>query len=228
MIRTKKGIQSFLFTSILACLTTYVFGQDFSYHNDFKILLEKSKDKASEYYYPKLLERFNSNDTTLTNKDIIALQIGFTANKDYKPYKLTNKEREIKGLISDKKYNEAIIEADEVLKTNPLNFTALMEKGFAYMKLNKEGASFHRERTMKIIRSIVWSGDGTIDRPYFVLGPRDGQILIRYIFGSSIGTMGSGRDKNGYFLDILEVKEDGESVKKYFNINHATDKIFDK
>lgn len=220
-----KGLLTFLSALFV---TTTAFGQDFDYHKDFKDLLSKSKDKSSEYYYPKLLERFNSNDSTLTNKDIIALQIGFTADKNYKPYQTIDKEREILELISDKKYEKAITECDKLLKTNPVNFTALMGKGFAYMKLNKTDASIHKERTMKIIRSIMWSGDGTIDRPYFVLSPIDGQTLIRYILGGSIGTMGSGRDKNGYFLDILEMEKDGKSETKYFIIQHATDKMFDK
>ncbi len=223
-----KGFLTFLTVFFALFATTTVFGQDFDYHRDFKDLLSKSKDKNSEYYYTKLLERFNSNDSTLTDKDIIALQIGFTADKNYKPYQTTDKEREILGLISDKKYEKAIVECDKLLKTNPVNFTALMEKGFAYMKLNKPDASIHKGRTIKIIHSIMWSGDGTKDRPYFVLSPIDGQTLIRYILGGSIGTMGSGSDKNGYFLDILEMEKDGKSVTKYFIIQHATDKMFDK
>lgn len=220
-----KGFLTFL-SGLFVTIT--VFGIDFDYHKDFKDLLSKSKDKNSEYYYPKLLERFNSNDSTLTNKDIIALQIGFTANKNYKPYQTIEKESEILELISDKKYKKAITKCNKLLKTNPMNFTALMEKGFAYMKLNKTDVLIHKERTMKIIRSIMWSGDGTIQRPYFVLSPMDGQTLIRYILGGSIGTMGSGRDKNGYFLDILEMKKDGKITTKYFIIQHATDKMFDK
>ena len=223
-----KGLLTFLTALLALCATTSVFAQDFDYHRDFKDLLSKSNDKNSEYYYPKLLKRFNSSDSTLTNKDVIALQIGFTADKNYKPYETIDKEREVLGLISDKKYEKAIVECDKLLKTNPVNFTALMEKGFAYMKLNKPDASFHKERTMKIINSIMWSGDGTIDKPHFVLSPIDGQTLIRYILGGSIGTMGSGSDKNGYFLDILEMTKDDKTVTKYFIIQHATDKIFDK
>ena len=223
-----KRLLTFLTAFSALFITTTVFGQDFDYHRDFKDLLTKSKDKSSEYYYLKLLQRFNSSDSTLTNKDVIALQIGFTADKNYKPYETIDKEREILGLISDKKYEKAITECDKLLKTNPVNFTALMEKGFACMKLNKPDASIHRGRTMKVINSIMWSGDGTIDRPYFVLSPIDGQTLIRYILGGSIGTMGSGSDKNGYFLDILEMTKDDKTETKYFIIQHATDKMFDK
>ncbi|MDP5200463.1 DUF4919 domain-containing protein [Flavobacterium sp. DG2-3] len=223
-----KGLLRILMAFFSLIITNSSFGQDFDYHNDFKDLLKKSKDKSSEYFYPKLLERFNANDSTLTNKDIVALQIGFTDNKNYKPYETIYKEREILALISDKQYEKAVIKCDKLLKTNPVDFTALMEKGFAYMKLNKTDVLIHKEKTIKIINSIMWSGDGTTERPCFVLSPIDGQTLIRYILGGSIGTMGSGRDKNGYFLDILEMKKDDGSLTKYFIIQHATDKMFDK
>ena len=227
---TFKKNRIILFVSMIFFIATAnsTFGQNFNYHSDFKELLENSKDKKSDFFYPKLLERFNKNDSTLTNKEMIALQIGFTDNKNYKPYSIIDKEREILSLIKEKKYDEAITKSNKLLETNPLNFTALMEKGFAYMKLNKPDTPFHKERTMKIIRSIKWSGDGSIDNPYFILSPIDGQTLIKYVFGASIGKMGSGRDKNNYFLDMLDMKDEENTTTLYFNINHATEKMFDK
>ncbi|MCB0497217.1 MAG: DUF4919 domain-containing protein [Cyclobacteriaceae bacterium] len=199
----------------------------FNYHKDFKRILEQSKDKSSEFYYPKLLERFNRNDSTLTDLEVLALQIGFTANSNYKPYQTVSIEREIKDLVWKEKYEEALIECNKFLKTNPLNFTALMEKGFAYMKLGKEGSELQKERFMIVLHSILASGEGTKDSPFFVLSPIDGQTLITHIFGESIGIMGSGTDANGNFLDILEMKkEDGSSKTLYFNINHAAEKMF--
>jgi len=220
--------KNFLTILTVFFLTIKLYGQDFDYHRDFKDFLIKSKDINSEYFYPKLLERFNSNDSTLTNKHVIALQIGFTANKNYKPYQTIEKEREILNLVADGKYDKAIIECDKLLKTNPVNFTALMEKAFAYMNLNNPDSLIYREKTLKIVNSIMWSGDETIDKPYFVLSPIDGQTLIKYILGGSIGTMGSGRDKHGYFIDILEMKKEDENSTKYFIIQHAIDKMPDK
>ncbi|MBK6330889.1 MAG: DUF4919 domain-containing protein [Bacteroidetes bacterium] len=92
-----------------------------------------------------------------------------------------------------KEYTKAIEQCDELLKTNPINFTALMEKGYAFMKLNREDKSYSKEKSLKIIQSIIWSRDGSSMNPYFVLGPRDGQILIKYVWGNSIGMMGSVR-----------------------------------
>lgn len=66
-----------------------------------------------------------------------------------------------------------------------------------------------------------------MEAPYFVLSPLDGQTLITHVFGASIGSMGSGSDPNGYFLDMLEIVEEGkESRTLCFNIDHATKKMF--
>ena len=217
-----------LITTILLTIFGSVFGQDiFDYHKDFNKILEQSQDSASDYYYPTLLDRFNKNDSTLTDMEVLALQIGFTSDPNYKPYQTIDPESEIKSLIGQKKYEDALVACNELLKTNPVNFTALMEKGFVYMKLNKDSMLFHKEKFMKILHSVMSSGKGTYEIPYFVLSPIDGQTLITHIWGGSIGTMGSGDDSNGYFLDILEMKrEDKDPVTLYFHINHATDKMF--
>jgi tetratricopeptide (TPR) repeat protein len=219
--------QTFLILISLIFFST-IFGQEnFDYHKDFKRLLEQSQDSSSVYFYSNLLDRFNKNDSTLTDFDMIALQIGFTKNQNYRPYQTIDIEREIKSLINQKKYEDAISKCNEFLNTNPVNFTALMEKGFAYMKLKNDSALYYKQKFMKILNSIKVSGNGTIDKPYFVLSPIDGQTLITHIFGGSIGMMGSGHDPNGYFVDILEmIKEGKEPVTLYFNINHATEKMF--
>jgi hypothetical protein len=217
-----------LITILLFSIGLVVFGQDnFDYHTDFKSILEQSQDSTSSNYYPDLLNRFEENDSTLTVAELLALQIGFTANSNYKPYETITTEREIKSLIGQKKYEDAILVCDKLLKTNPVNFTALMEKSFSYMKLGKESSEFHKEKFMKLLKSVMASGSGTYENAYFVLSPIDGQTMITHIFGGSIGTMGSGADPNGYFVDILEMNKEGkDSITLYFNINHATDNMF--
>ena len=223
---TYKKITLLLFYII--SFSNILYGQEFDYNRDFEKILEESQNKSSKLNFNSLLDRFEKNDSTLTNYDIIALQIGFTNNENYKPYDNVDKEREILQLIKNKEFEKAILLSDEFLKTNPLNLTALMEKGFAHMKLKKENTEFHKEKTKKILRSIFWSGDGTIEKPYFVLSPIDGQTLIKYIMGGTIGTMGSGRDKNKNFVDILEMIKDEKSVTKYFIIEHASKKLMAK
>jgi hypothetical protein len=97
----------------------------------------------------------------------------------------------------------------------------------SHIKLLKDSSEFHKSKFLKIREAVLSTGDGSREVPFFVLNPIDGQILIKYIFGGAIGAMSSGRDKSGNFLDILAIETEGkEIVTLYFNINHATDKMF--
>ena len=218
-ITTEKDINEKIYFSFDKEVT--IRNLTFNYNRDFNYYFEESKKKDSKFNYSKLLERFLNLDKDLKSNEIIALMIGFTINKNYKPYGNLDKEREIMSLIGDKEYKKSLSISEKLLKTNPLNFTALIEQGFALMKINDDRTQFPSFSSMKVVDAILWSGDGSYNSPYFVLSPIDGQTIIKYIFGNSIVTMGSGTDSNGDFLDILEMKSDEESSNQYFIIEHA-------
>ena len=208
-------------------LGTYAQEHDFDYHRDFEAMLAQSKDSKSKRYYPDLLKRFNKNDKTLSNSEVLALLIGYTASEHYRPYQTIEDERRILELVQQQKYEEGLAACNQLLKLNPVNLTALMEKGFIYWKLNLDSLDFHRDRHFKVLSAITSSGDGSFEKPYFVLSPIDGQVLIRHAWGGTIRTMASGNDKRGYFLDMLEFQKEGQEPKMlHFNIAHATAKMF--
>ena len=201
----------------------------FSYKDDFKKVLAKTKDQNDNLSYDKLLKRFSANDTTLTDFEVLALLIGFTDKPEYKPYGDLTKEREIFKLNSEEKYQEGLDKANMFLKTHPLSVKTLFEIAYSYHKLNQEDSAKHYVyKGQRIFEAMYFSGDGkTKETPTFALGPADGQDYIYKFVGADIGTMGSGSDKNGYFLDILEAKfEDGNTMNLYFIIQHAMNKMF--
>jgi len=215
------------FTLLLLLMTASLFGQAaFNYHRDFQPVLAKSRDKTSEWFYPKLLARFNSNDTTLTQLDMLALQIGFTASPYYKPYQMTDTEWEMRSLNAKKQYEAAIVVCDSVLRIYPVNFVALLEKSVAYEQLKKDSAAFHRAKLMRLVAANMASGDGTSRNAYFALGPLDGQLMMIRIFQAEVRSIGSGTDPYGNFITILEVKnKENQVLGACFNIQHATQKI---
>lgn len=223
-------------TVILLTVFSSLFGQGtFDYYRDFKKILGQSQDSTSNYYYPILLDRFNKNDSTLKEIEVLALQIGFTANPHYKPYQNVSTEIKIKDLNRQKKYKDALAACNEFLKTNPVSFTALIEKAVAYKKLGKDSILFHQEKFMKILKSIMVSGLATKESPILVLSPLDEQIIIDQIWGRAIEKISSEKDSNGYLIDIIEIRgenEENEEYKNpltvYFNINHAPDKKFNR
>ena len=217
-----------ILTTILLAATLTAFGQTtFNYQNDFKTILVRTKDTKDKLSYDKLLKKFKSNDTTMTNYEVLALLIGYTDKPDYKPYQDLDTEREIYNLNGEKKYKEALDKANKFLKTHPVSLKTLFEKSYVFHKLGKEdSASFYLSKGRQIIEAMRFSGDGkTKETPIFALGPADGQDYISKN-GATIGIMGSGKDSKGNFLDILEAKLDNEkTLTLYFIIQHATDKM---
>lgn len=205
-----------------------VYGQTtFKYQKNFKTILEKTKDPNDQLAYEKLLKRFTSNDTSLTDFEVLALLIGFTDKPEYKPYNYLSKEREIYKLNGEGKFQEALDSANVFLQKHPVSQQAIIEKSYSYYKLdNKDSADFYRYQFRRIMQAMDFSGDGK-DNPIFALGPADGQNYIQKYLAAKVGLMGSGRDKNGNFLGMLEaIYKDSTSEKLYFIIQHATNKMF--
>ena len=117
---------------ILLSLSFTAFSQDFDYHRDFEKIRSLNKDSSSSLYYPKLLQRFQKNESTLVNAELLALQIGFTSSENYTPYKTIKEEKRILKLVQEKKYKEALEVCDRLLITNPLSLTALINKEIIY------------------------------------------------------------------------------------------------
>ncbi len=201
----------------------------FNYAKDFSTILQRTKDKQAPLSYDLLLNRFKANDTTLTDFEVLALMIGFTDKPDYKPYEDLSEERDIYQLNGEGKYREGLDKANEFLSTHPLSVKVLMEKSYSFYKLEQQdSAQYYMDQAGRIFEAMYFSGDGkSRETPTFALGPADGQDYIRKFIGEDIGMMGSGRDSNGNFLDMLELKfKDGETVMLYFIIQHATNKMF--
>ena len=199
----------------------------FNYKNDFKKVLAKTKDKDNNLSYDKLLKRFTANDSTLTDFEVLALLIGFTGKPEFKPYSDLSKEREIYRLNGEGKFQEALDSATKFLNKHPVSQQAIIEISYSYYKLgNTDKSDFYMYQFRRIMKAMDFSGDGK-ETPIFALGPADGQNYIRKYLAAKIGSMGSGSDKNGNFLDILEAKyKDGTSESLHFIIQHATDKMF--
>ena len=207
--------------------------QNFNYEEDYKKILQRSKNINDSLYYGKLLKRFNANDTTLSNFEVLALMIGYTGQKNFKPYSYLDIEEEIYMLNDKAKFKDAIKVSDTFIISHPVSQIALIEKSYAFHKLGiKDSANKYSFRFRKIMEAMAWSGNGkTPETAIFAVGPTDGQNFIKKYYGADIGAMGSTRDKYENFCDMLEMKyeKNGEtkSVKLYFAIEHATNTMFD-
>jgi len=215
---------------------------DFKYSRDYKNILASTKSDSSNVCYTKLLKRYLSGDSTLTNYEVLALQIGYTDNDNYWPYQDIDMERKIWDMDEEKKYEKAIKTCDTLLSRNPFNILACREKSYAFEKLGQQdSADYYFNRFDKIVLSDLSTGNGkSYESSWFVLSPADGQWIIRLAFQEGICFMGSGHDNNDNFIDILGIissdnedkpkkkKKDDDCIKLYFNVEHAANRMFGK
>lgn len=207
---------------------------DFNYHRDFKNILEQTQNPKSDLNYDKLFPRYWNDDTTLTHYEMLALLIGFTSSEHFRPYSYLSTERWIYDLNEEEKFDEAIAACDSFLSFVPFSQRALYEKAYAFHRLEqKDSSKAYFKKFERIMVAMIESGDGlTPETAHFSLGPTDGQNLIRKVYRAGIGTMGSGSDEHGNFVDILEMvwedKDTGERRSRdlFFQIQHATNTMF--
>ena len=199
----------------------------FDYHLHYDSIAALTAEKKGEYNYESLRERFEAADTSLTAFDVLALMIGETKQEHYYPYDLVVVEHDIMNLANKGEYANALFKCDSVLGVHPMNLTAIIHKAFLEDKLGNLSARDSKFKFILYLDVLMATGDGTYEAPMMILGPADGQLLIRYVFGADIGNLGSGEDAYGNFVDMLEIVKEGEEpTMMYFNIEHAVKRMF--
>lgn len=200
---------------------TSISAQNFDYQTDFEILVEQSKDNKSLNNYQKLKAQFIKNGENFTTEKVVALMAGQTASKYYDAYGHLNNERSYQNAVrfpADTTYKYA----KYYMNINPISLSLNYGLWKTYEKDNdKKNAEKFKQRFNLLVESILTTGDGSNENPYFVISPIDGQVIIRLYYGKEIGMMGSGADKYGNFVDILEMVDGEHSKSLNFVIQHA-------
>ncbi|WP_118950496.1 DUF4919 domain-containing protein [Taibaiella helva] len=201
--------------------------QHFNYRKDYETILRRSRDTADAAYYPRLLSRFLKGDSTVTVAQMLHLMIGYTGRQPFTPYEDLATEKRIYEYNNKTQHEEAIKLCDSFLQLRPLNQQAIIEKAYAFHKLNRQDSStWYKAQFGRLMAAMDWSADGrTPDHAMFAIGPKDGQNFIDKYYHADLGRSGSAEDSEGNFCDMLEMKfrKEGkqQSVILYFAIQHA-------
>jgi hypothetical protein len=216
---------------ITLTICNLIFSQEnFNYSKQFNKILQETKDAKSDFYYNKQLAKFNTNDTLQSNYEMLSLLIGYTANKNYKPYSDLYITDDLFKLNEAGKYQQVVEKAEKLLLKNPFQIKVLIEMGYALNGLGKTTESKNINYKMfKIYNAMLYSCDNNPAKyPAFALAPKDGQYFIKYFLRQELGTMGSGYDENKNFIDILETKKDGKTYTYKFILEHAKKELISK
>jgi tetratricopeptide (TPR) repeat protein len=175
---------------------------DYSKVTDFENLVEQTKNVKSEFYFNNLLDKFNA-DSNLTDEQVYMLLIGFTQQDEYRPY--TQEPDEVYKLNNVGNFDEAINKAKELLKDNPLMPSLYKELIYAYRKKgNQTLADISLKKMQSILNAMLYTGDGTCEKPYVAFWVREEYTLLKYLDYKKTGAIYIGTCA-GQQADRLEV-----------------------
>lgn len=149
-----------------------------------KIRLE-TLDSKSPYYYPRLMQEFQRNDTLMKIDKYRHLYLGYMFQEDYNPYR--SSQRDIHYNVLDKstkltrqECDSVIAYAEKALADNPFNLgemvmliNALREKG----KTNL--ANIWQYKLNYLLMAIVSTGTGDDEEnAWYVIEPQHEYVLL--------------------------------------------------
>jgi hypothetical protein len=148
--------------------------------NQFDSLRIVTTLSSSKFYYPDLIARFLSDDKTLNPQEMYMLLLGFSIRKTYNPFNY-NDVKEVKMLAA---YNidSAISKGKLVIETNPLNPSLNREMMYFFRKKGDAAeAERYLNRVKQFFNGVLYSGNGTCDKPYIALWSKEEYNFITYL-----------------------------------------------
>lgn len=213
---------------------------------DYARIAETVKDVASPYYYPRLFDRYQRGDTTLTAEDFRYLYYGYPNQPGYKPLLASPYADSLATAFGKKTsptandYLRVVGFARNILKEAPFSLRDLNVLAFAYNMLDEpEKARIEMFKVRGIYDAIRATGTGLTEKtPWYVtymedaedvlnlLGARYTKLIIvsRTVEYAPVYNLPDKRQK-GYYFDYSEVYKrrpdylDGIKTKRKFEVN---------
>ncbi len=146
-------------------------------------------DSSSQSFYPKLIQRFNSFDSSLTKDDYRLIYFGFVFQKNYDGYSETKKS-EINKSMTENNFLQVIQFCDSILRVIPVSLFANYKKGYALFKLNENDTLSFRYRTRyrNLRDAILGSGNGLKCKSGFkvIFVSDEYELMYKYFENSSV------------------------------------------
>jgi len=146
-------------------------------------------NETSDYYYPKLMQRFLANDTTMTTDQMRVLYYGYTLQKEYRPYYHNAKDSLLATYA--RKVNKTPADCDTIIRLTtqslsvfPLDLYKLNQLAYAYHMVGRNDlAHLYTLKAKQLATAIFSTGDGrTQMTAWHVISVSDEYELI-YLLG---------------------------------------------
>lgn len=203
-------------------------------HPDFADIKRRSTDPQSQYYYPRLLKSFLSNDTVMTDADYRYFYYGTMFQEDYDPYRPYPFAEELKSVeplyfkvehLTKGEKERILALADKSINNNPVDLTQIMYKVYINEKKGKIGlASIWKHKLDRLLLTIANSGDGTTPETAWVIVYPKHEFDF---FNISGGSVTGRRFQQPYYerLTVLNKKGD-KTTEHYFDLHHLLEQYY--
>lgn len=199
------------------------------YPPDYSEIEKRIAESHTPFYYPKLVERFNSADTTLTIDQIRHLYYGYQFQKTYSPYASSDYKDSIqqvfkqKNDLSESDYLKVLRYSDSVLYQNPFDFRMMNYQLFALKALKKQ-VDFDKRfyQANALLDAILSTGDGlSKETAIWVIFVSNEYDLINLL-----GLQYAGEQQLIDTYDYLKVAQNDVSAEGlYFEISASLNKL---
>ncbi len=186
---------------------------------DYSSIRKQVSDNTSEYFYPKLFQRYLVGDTTLSPEHFRNVYYGYTFQTGYMPYQESRYQDKMlvylkKGTLNSKELNEFIKLAELNLKDLPFDIRTLNILSYSYRQKNDTLRSRVAEfKKSSIIKAIFSSGNGISEQTAFhVIDPAHEFDIINELGYKYGGTS----DLTNSLCDYLIIQPNENNVRGYY------------
>ena len=194
---------------------------------DFNAIKKEVNDPHSPYYYPTLIQKYNSNDTTMTDDEFRYYYLGYTFQEDYNPYRTSEFAHQIDHLYKQNKklsvaeYENLVKFAKQTLDDDPFDLRQIniLIHGLKGLKRYRDAAVW-QYRLDHLIDAIISTGDGTTpETAWHVIYPNHEYIIL-----NCLGMKGVDFVFVEPYYDYVEIEKNTRRIEGfYFNVKRILD-----
>jgi len=188
----------------------------------YSVIKKNIVKEKSNFYYPKLIEKYNSADSTMTLKEKRHLYYGYIHHPKYSPYSRSDYTDSLRIVLKKRMYSPIDLKniatyADSLLVQNPFNLKAIHYKIYVFNQL-EDAVNLKKEyaKMRMLTDALLSSGDGlTKKTAFYVISPTHEYSLLN-ILGYDFG----GKQSLIEHFDYLTLKENDENIEGlYFDVS---------
>lgn len=180
------------FTLCALALTTFLgFAADnkksFVEKPDFNKIKSEIQNPDSRFYYPRLMQKYESNDTSMSVEDYRYLYLGTLYQEDYNPYRKSEHRDKIEELYyrethSRFELDSIIAYAELSLADDPFDLEQMNYLIYALRGRKKDNtANLWQFRLNHILQAIISTGTGLDpENAWYVINPRHEYNIVNF------------------------------------------------